>query len=77
MACVCVVVCGMHTASPRKGQLSQRNVILSLSLSQRKSAYEPNPKGFFIITLPPPNVTGSLHLGHALTNAIEDAIVRW
>lgn len=27
--------------------------------------------------IPPPNVTGSLHLGHALTNAVEDAITRW
>ncbi|KAM8793845.1 valine--tRNA ligase [Eudromia elegans] len=27
--------------------------------------------------LPPPNVTGSLHLGHALTVAIEDALTRW
>jgi probable valyl-tRNA synthetase, cytoplasmic len=31
----------------------------------------------FVMVIPPPNVTGSLHLGHALTNAIEDAIVRW
>lgn len=31
----------------------------------------------FIMVIPPPNVTGSLHLGHALTNAIEDSIVRW
>ncbi|CAC5357040.1 VARS [Mytilus coruscus] len=31
----------------------------------------------FIVCLPPPNVTGSLHLGHALTNSIQDAIVRW
>lgn len=29
------------------------------------------------MVLPPPNVTGSLHLGHALTNAIEDAVTRW
>jgi valyl-tRNA synthetase len=29
------------------------------------------------MVIPPPNVTGSLHLGHALTNAIEDAITRW
>ena len=36
-----------------------------------------NPKGKFVIVIPPPNVTGSLHLGHALTNSIEDAIVRW
>ncbi|KAH9503377.1 hypothetical protein Btru_072869 [Bulinus truncatus] len=31
----------------------------------------------FSILLPPPNVTGSLHLGHALTGSIQDAIVRW
>lgn len=31
----------------------------------------------FIMILPPPNVTGSLHIGHALTIAIEDALVRW
>lgn len=34
-------------------------------------------KGRFVMVIPPPNVTGSLHLGHALTNAIEDAITRW
>lgn len=27
--------------------------------------------------IPPPNVTGTLHLGHALTLAVEDCIVRW
>jgi valyl-tRNA synthetase len=30
----------------------------------------------FSMVLPPPNVTGSLHLGHALTVAVEDAMVR-
>lgn len=29
------------------------------------------------MVIPPPNVTGNLHLGHALTNAIEDAVTRW
>lgn len=29
------------------------------------------------MVIPPPNVTGSLHLGHALTTAIEDTITRW
>jgi valyl-tRNA synthetase len=33
--------------------------------------------GMFVITLPPPNVTGSLHIGHALTTAIQDTLVRW
>lgn len=31
----------------------------------------------FVIVIPPPNVTGSLHIGHALTDAIEDTMVRW
>ncbi|CAK1551322.1 unnamed protein product [Leptosia nina] len=43
----------------------------------RKSVLEPNAKGQFVMVIPPPNVTGSLHLGHALTNAVEDAITRW
>uniref|UniRef100_A0A6Q2Y555 valine--tRNA ligase n=1 Tax=Esox lucius TaxID=8010 RepID=A0A6Q2Y555_ESOLU len=32
---------------------------------------------FFMMCIPPPNVTGSLHLGHALTNAIQDCLTRW
>ncbi|KAM8952751.1 valine--tRNA ligase [Pelodytes ibericus] len=43
----------------------------------RKSLSEPNPKGTFMMCIPPPNVTGSLHLGHALTNAIQDSLTRW
>ena len=31
----------------------------------------------FCITIPPPNVTGSLHMGHALQHSIHDAIARW
>ena len=31
----------------------------------------------FCIIMPPPNVTGELHLGHALTASIEDCLTRW
>ena len=31
----------------------------------------------FVMIMPPPNVTGELHMGHALTLAVEDLIVRW
>lgn len=31
----------------------------------------------FSITIPPPNVTGELHMGHALQHAVHDAVVRW
>ena len=37
---------------------------------------DPNKKPFVII-MPPPNVTGELHLGHALTATLEDILVRW
>lgn len=34
-------------------------------------------KKTFTMVIPPPNVTGALHLGHALMLAIEDSIMRW
>lgn len=34
-------------------------------------------KGYFVIPEPPPNVTGALHMGHALTSAIQDTLIRW
>jgi len=38
---------------------------------------EPDADGEpFSVVIPPPNVTGSLHVGHALDNAIQDVIVR-
>lgn len=43
----------------------------------REDISEPNPHGVFMMCIPPPNVTGSLHLGHALTNAIQDSLTRW
>jgi len=31
----------------------------------------------FVIIMPPPNVTGELHMGHALTATLEDIMIRW
>src|SRR5712671_6695859 len=31
----------------------------------------------FSIVIPPPNVTGRLHIGHALVNTLQDIMVRW
>ena len=31
----------------------------------------------YTIVIPPPNVTGALHLGHALNNTIQDILIRW
>jgi len=33
--------------------------------------------GTFSIMIPPPNVTGSLHMGHAFNNTLQDILVRW
>jgi valyl-tRNA synthetase len=35
------------------------------------------PKAPFSIALPPPNVTGSLHMGHALGGTLQDILIRW
>ena len=42
-------------------------------------AFKPNPngQGQYSITLPPPNVTGSLHMGHAFSGTIQDILIRW
>ena len=41
-----------------------------------KPRIDPEKKPFVII-MPPPNVTGELHLGHALTATLEDIMTRW
>ena len=37
-----------------------------------------NPKKKpYCIVIPPPNITGILHMGHALNNTIQDILIRW
>ena len=36
-----------------------------------------SPARPFTIMIPPPNVTGSLHMGHALTFTVQDVLIRW
>jgi len=38
--------------------------------------YDPQRKPYTIV-IPPPNVTGSLHMGHALNGIIQDILIRW
>ncbi|KAH9280424.1 Valine--tRNA ligase, mitochondrial 1 [Echinococcus granulosus] len=45
------------------------------AMDSRKSSNTSRKK--FSMILPPPNITGDLHLGHALTVSIQDAICRW
>jgi len=45
---------------------------------EKNNLFKPtNNKKKFSIVIPPPNVTGSLHMGHALNNSIQDLLVRY
>ncbi|HLG47676.1 MAG TPA: valine--tRNA ligase [Reyranella sp.] len=40
-------------------------------------AHPDSAKPPYCIVIPPPNVTGSLHMGHALDNTLQDILIRW
>jgi valyl-tRNA synthetase len=40
-------------------------------------AHPESNKPPYCIVIPPPNVTGSLHMGHALDNTLQDVLIRW
>ncbi len=40
-------------------------------------ADEEDPAPPYCIVIPPPNVTGSLHMGHALNNTLQDILIRY
>ncbi len=47
---------------------------------EEKGYFRPDlnaPQGPFTIVIPPPNVTGILHMGHALNNTLQDILIRW
>lgn len=58
----------------------QRNKYFASSKKRRTSnstQEEKEIKEPFSMILPPPNITGILHLGHALTVIIQDVLARW
>ncbi|MGB4177406.1 MAG: class I tRNA ligase family protein, partial [Halanaerobiales bacterium] len=50
-------------------QLWEEKGFFKASLNPEKDAYS--------IVMPPPNITGELHLGHALDNTLQDILTRW
>ena len=40
-------------------------------------ASDTSDKPSFSIVIPPPNITGNLHVGHALDNTLQDVLIRW
>ena len=50
------------------------------SFWEKKNLFKPRPnksKKTFSIVIPPPNITGRLHMGHALNNSLQDVLVRF
>src|SRR5476651_1014180 len=45
---------------------------------EQSGAFEPSGKGpAYCIVIPPPNVTGSLHMGHAFQQTLMDVLIRY
>ncbi len=58
------------------GPVQQR--LYQMWLEQRLFHSEPDPsRKPYTIVIPPPNVTGALHLGHALNTTLQDVLIRW
>ena len=50
------------------------------SLWEEKSLFRADPRSGrppYVVVIPPPNITGRLHVGHGLNNTLIDALVRW
>lgn len=58
------------------GEVEQKWYKFWMEKGYFKPRIDPKKKPFIII-MPPPNVTGELHIGHALTATLEDIMTRW
>ncbi len=63
--------------NPNYNHLSVENEIYEYWEKNKFFKPKRNKKKYFSIVIPPPNVTGSLHMGHALNNSLQDLLVRF
>ena len=67
-----------YTASIHDPKWQKHWENLNISAPETVALKHPSPTGkTFTIMMPPPNVTGVLHQGHALFLALQDALIRW
>ena len=59
----------------RPGEVEQRQYARSEEAGAFACGRKPKARPYTIV-IPPPNVTGSLHMGHALNNTIQDILIR-
>ena len=66
---------GPDALRPRRGRAARGG-----ALGGARGSSIPDPEGTpdenYSIAIPPPNVTGALHMGHALNNTMQDALIR-
>ncbi|MFH1622580.1 MAG: class I tRNA ligase family protein, partial [Candidatus Omnitrophota bacterium] len=60
--------------NPKEVENKQYDYWLKNNLFSAKINYKKTP---FSIVIPPPNITGILHMGHALNNTIQDILIRY
>jgi valyl-tRNA synthetase len=67
--------------SPHEGQYDPRPVEQRWYRVWEEAGYfhadEESASPPYCIVIPPPNITGSLHMGHALNNTLQDILIRW
>jgi valyl-tRNA synthetase len=70
---------GAATAAPLDKSYDPHAIEPRIYLAWEQAGYfKPSGSGpAYCIMIPPPNVTGSLHMGHAFNNTIMDALTRW
>src|SRR3989344_4260048 len=61
---------------PRMLDLWEKSDYANPDTCEKAGIIDPD-KGTYSIVLPPPNVTGTLHMGHAAMLAIEDILIRY
>ncbi len=63
---------------PTTRKTAQEKWLDVLGRNAATSTADPDPATKpFTIVIPPPNVTGALHMGHALNNTLQDVLIRW
>ncbi len=65
-----------HATEQRTYAWWEKNGYFRPSNEPQKAGFDPNRRPF-VISIPPPNVTGELHLGHAMFVSMEDLMIRY
>jgi valyl-tRNA synthetase len=65
-----------YDAAEVEARIYERWLDADVFAPEGKGSRADRSKKPFVITQPPPNITGGLHVGHALTTTIEDAMIR-